>query len=85
MSDCSTIEKVVTVIIPSCEFHEGFYKCSVTLYWVCPVCGAPRGYIFDSFSYDGSKKLPCHSWVNQCGHVDKYDRVREEAARNGLN
>jgi hypothetical protein len=74
-----------TVTIPSCDAHEGFYRYSVRLYWVCPVCGEPRGEIFDALSYDGSRRLPCHSWNNPCGHQDKYFRLRDEAAKNGLN
>lgn len=27
----------------------------------------------------------CDGWENPCGHVDKYDAVRDEAASNGLN
>ena len=68
-----------TVRIPSRAEHEGWYWCEVTLDWVCPVCGGPRGEVFDTISYDGSKRLHCHGWRNPCGHVDKYAAVREEA------
>ncbi len=53
---------------------------TVTLKWTCPVCGGPRGEPFPSFSYDGSRRLCCDGWINPCGHVDKYDDVRAEAA-----
>lgn len=56
---------------------------TVTLKWTCPVCGGPRGEpfpSFPSFSYDGLPRLCCDGWINRCGHVDKYDDVRAEAA-----
>jgi len=67
------------VYIPSCDDHEGIYGRTVTLTWVCPVCGGPRGEPFDTISYDGSRRLHVHGWDNPCGHVDKYDAVRKEA------
>jgi|GEM_PF-2378276 hypothetical protein len=76
-------EKAVT--IPACDEHKGFLKCDVILYWVCPVCGSPRGDIYNARSYDGSRSLVCHSWENPCGHVDKYWKLRTEAENNGLN
>lgn len=73
-----------TVLIPARANHEGFHSMMVTLEWVCPRCGGPRGEPFDTVSYDGSRRLHCDGWRNPCGHVDKYAAVREEAgeARN---
>lgn len=73
------------VCIPACEEHEGRKTVKIKLRWVCPVCGKPRGIIKDVLSYDGSLRLCCDGWKNPCGHVDKYDAVRNEAASNGLN
>lgn len=68
-----------TVTIPSRESHEGLYSRIVTLKWVCPVCGEPRGEPFESLSYDGSLRLNVHCWDNPCGHIDNYADVRREA------
>lgn len=69
-----------TVIIPATDQHEGIYRATVTLNWVCPVCGEPRGEPRPAVSYDGSLRLLCDGWSNPCGHVDKYADVRREAA-----
>ena len=68
-----------TVRIPGCEQHEGFFSVDVTLIWECPACGGPRGEVFDTLSYDGSRRLGVHGWKNPCRHVDTYDKVRREA------
>lgn len=73
------------VYIPACDEHEGVYGMVVKLYWVCPVCGGPRGEVKNVRSYDGSRILYCNGWSNPCGHIDKYYMVREEARNNGLN
>jgi hypothetical protein len=74
-----------TVLIPACDQHEGFYKTHVRLTWTCSVCGGPRGAINTVRSYDGSRILYVDGWTNPCGHVDRYDKIREEAMLNGLN
>jgi hypothetical protein len=74
-----------SVYIPSRVQHEGIYGMTICLYWVCPVCGKPRGTPDTVRSYDGSRILYCQGWVNPCGHIDKYEQVREEARDNGLN
>ena len=68
------------VTIPSCEHHEGFSSITVTISDYCPKCGKKRGIntIHKGFSYDGSRRLVVDCWENPCGHVDKYDEVREE-------
>lgn len=76
---------IMTVTIPACDQHEGFYTWDIKLYWICPVCGGERGEVFDIFSYDGSRRLACNGWKNSCHHVDKYEQVRKEARTNGLN
>ena len=76
---------VKTVHIPSCDNHEGVYAIDVRLRWRCPICGKPRGKITRGRSYDGSLCLDVDTWVNSCGHVDKYVDVRREASENGLN
>lgn len=68
-----------TVTIPAREQHDGYYGRRVTLRWVCPICGGPRGEPTHGFSYDGSRRLPVDMWTNPCGHVDKYSAVRAEA------
>lgn len=68
-----------TVRIPACAEHNGFYSIDVTLIWECPTCGGPRGEVFDTLSYDGSRRLGVHGWKNPCGHIDSYSAVRREA------
>jgi hypothetical protein len=68
-----------TVRIPAVKAHEGFHSAQVTLIWECPACGGPRGEVFDTLSFDGSRRLGVHGWKNPCGHVDGYEQVRREA------
>lgn len=69
-----------TVTIPRYEQHEGIYSIEVTLPWVCPVCGGPRGEPYPVRSYDGSRCMIVDGWKNECGHVDRYSDVRKEVA-----
>lgn len=69
-----------TVVIPRYEQHEGIYSMTVTLPWVCPVCGGARGEPHPVRSYDGNRHMTVDGWTNECGHVDKYNDVRKEAA-----
>lgn len=73
-----------TVTIPAREEHAGYHAREVTLEWVCPVCGGPRGEPHSGLSYDGSRRLYVHQWDNPCGHVDRYAAVRVEADAAGL-
>ena len=70
---------MVTVEIPACAEHNGFHSVRVTLLWECPQCGGPRGEVFRTISYDGSRRLGCDGWKNPCGHVDYYADLRREA------
>ena len=76
----------MTVTIPACEQHEGFFSMTVTISDYCPKCGKKRGIntIHKGFSYDGSRKLVVDCWTNPCGHVDKYSEVREEVRKEAL-
>ena len=65
------------VEIPSCTEHEGFRIATYEISDRCPVCGGPRGETFRTLSYDGWKLT---DGVNPCGHVDRYEAVRVEAA-----
>ncbi len=68
-----------TVRIPGSTDHAGQHLITVTLRWVCPTCGGPRGRVRPAISYDGSRRLGCDGWSNACGHVDFYADVRAEA------
>lgn len=68
-----------TVEIPRLDAHDGFFSATVTLVWECPRCGGPRGDVFRTISYDGSRRLGCDGWKNPCGHIDFYSDVRREA------
>ena len=70
-----------TVRIPGSDDHDGHHLITVTLRWVCPACGRPRGEIRPAISYDGSQRLACDGWTNPCGHIDTYAAARHEAAR----
>lgn len=72
---------IQTVRIPGSRDHRGHHLITVTLAWVCPVCGGPRGQVVRAISYDGSRQLACDGWTNPCGHVDLYAAVRNEAQR----
>lgn len=76
---------IKTVTIPAMPNHEGIYYVRINLIWECPVCSKPRGSIYETYSYDGSRRLPCTGWLNECGHLDKYADIRIEAKTNGLN
>jgi hypothetical protein len=69
-----------TVTIPGSQNHDGWDRLTVTLDWICPACGGPRGEPHRALSFDGSKRLTVDSWNNPCGHVDLYAAVRREAA-----
>jgi hypothetical protein len=69
-----------TVSIPRCDEHDGLHSITVTLPWTCPRCGGPRGEVFRTISYDGSRRLGCDGSQNQCGHVDFYADVRRDAS-----
>lgn len=67
------------VTIPAKKQHEGFYSMTIEISDKCPKCGAKRGTkIYDGFSYDGSRRLHVTCWENECGHIDKYEEVRQE-------
>lgn len=67
------------VTIPACDNHDGIYKVTVDVEWICPVCGNPRGEIKKVRSYDGSRWMIVDGWDNPCGHVDSYKAIRFEA------
>lgn len=69
-----------TVTIPARAEHDGYAAVRVTVPWVCPQCGGPRGEPFKTISYDGSRMLDVDGWRNPCGHLDLYSDVRAEAA-----
>lgn len=73
------------VTIPSKQEHAGLPMNVVTLEISdnCPECGEPRGKVFTTLSYDGSRRLGVNGWRNKCGHVDRYDKVRDEGKKVG--
>jgi len=81
---CGEIERR-NVTIPARDQHNGHSRTTVTLDWVCPICGGPRGEPYPTTSYDGSRRLSVHGWKNRCGHIDAYSAVREEAHRQRPN
>lgn len=69
------------VTIPRIVEHAGFVGNLITVEISdnCPVCGGPRGELYQTHSYDGSRRLSCDGWKNPCGHVDRYADVILEA------
>lgn len=78
-TDSADAPTVRTVEIPGRDEHDGSHSVKVSLLWECPRCGGPRGDVFRTVSYDGSRRLHCDGWNNPCGHVDFYSSVRREA------
>lgn len=77
-----------TITVPARVDHGGdpANRLTVTLRWVCPKCGGPRGEVFETSSWHGDKELTgVQGWQNPCGHTDFYDAIRHEAQTNQLN
>lgn len=55
---------------------------TVTVRWICPACGGPRGEPQDTPFYENDQSLSSHRWVNPCGHIDYYPDVLREAQEN---
>lgn len=71
--------EVRTVTIPARDQHEGLHSMKVTVPWLCPTCGGPRGEPTPGISFDGSRRLAVDTWRNACGHLDSYNTARNEA------
>lgn len=52
---------------------------TVSIAWVCPVCGGPRGEPSETNFIEDGEWLNVHTWSNPCGHVDAYQDVLIEA------
>jgi hypothetical protein len=70
------------VTIPACQDHGGYKKITIEISDYCPVCGAKRGVPNPIRSYDGSLSMIVDGWLNNCGHIDTYRKVREEYLKN---
>lgn len=66
------------VTIPSPQHHGGFGLISLEISDLCPVCNGPRGQVFGTLFFDGSRLLNVDGWYNPCGHIDYYDEIRKE-------
>jgi len=51
----------------------------ITVDWVCPACGGPRGEVFATPDFDGRHPVEVDAWANPCGHLDLYADVEREA------
>lgn len=65
------------ITIPARQDHAGMDSMTIAVPWACLQCGAPRGEPVMAVSYDGSRQLPAHGWLNPCGHIETYSEVRE--------
>lgn len=69
-----------TVRIPSAEPVGGWRQVlEVTVPWVCPACGGPRGEVCPTLAHDGRHPMHVDAWDNPCGHLDLYADVEREA------
>lgn len=69
------------VTIPARTEHNGYAIATYEISDNCPVCGKPRGKVFGTHSFDGSRRMNVDGWRNDCGHIDKYSDVRKEGKR----
>lgn len=69
------------ITIPACQEHQGIFSMIAEISDFCPVCGEKRGEPKPGLSFDGSRRLDVDIWNNPCGHVDYYNKVREEHFR----
>ena len=52
---------------------------TVTVPWVCPQCGGPRGEIHGMNMCEDGDYAWMNVWGNPCGHIDMYPDVIDEA------
>ena len=73
-------QKTVLVVDRS-QWGKGPYPniTAVTVDWVCPVCGGPRGEPHGYNWIEDGDGYHCDRWENPCGHVDYYDAMIGEA------
>lgn len=73
-----------TVRVPNESGPEdgGIPVIPVRVAWVCPTCGEPRGEPTMTTRLHDGAGLQVHTWLNPCGHLDLYEDVIREAARN---
>lgn len=69
------------VTIPASSNHNGIGLATFEISDSCPICNGPRGEVFGTHSFDGSRRLNVDGWKNPCGHVDTYKAIREEGRR----
>ena len=74
--------RIVRIVVRANDYDR--FK-TVKISNFCPICKSKRGDIFKGFAYDGSERFEVDCWKNECGHVDMYNRVYEEACNNGMN
>lgn len=69
------------VTIPSSQEHSGYGLVTLEISDNCPICNGPRGKVFGTHSFDGSRRLNVDGWNNPCGHIDTYAAIRNEGKR----
>jgi hypothetical protein len=52
---------------------------TVTVAWICPQCGGPRGEPTLTGRCEDGQFYEFHVWHNPCGHLDKHCAVLREA------
>lgn len=56
----------------------------ITVPWVCPKCGGPRGAICGHNQCEDGEWFHVNVWDNPCGHVDYYSTMLMEAKLNAF-
>lgn len=77
---------IVEIPIKSNHMGNPMYLRKLEISDYCPKCRAKRGVKrWRGFSFDGSRRLVCSCWENECGHIDKYKDVAKEALKKEVN
>ncbi|MNY85663.1 putative ATP-dependent helicase DinG [compost metagenome] len=57
----------------------------ITVDWVCPECGGPRGDIVEQNFHFNGQDFPHHIWQNPCGHKDSHAAALQQAKNVGVS
>lgn len=78
MTLTATETRTVTVLAPPFTSADTL---TLTLDWVCPRCGAPRGEVVRRAWFPTAGPVEVDLWRNPCGHLDGLPSLIEEASQ----
>lgn len=70
-----------TVRVQDTQDHLVPQVVTVTVPWICPACGDPRGETEQVTIRMAGQQVQIDRWINECGHIDRHRDVVREAAR----